>query len=33
MAVNIHLRAAEQEFEIAEKIKPIKVDLTSVSVR
>jgi len=27
------LRAAEQEFEIAEKIKPIKVDLTAVSVR
>lgn len=33
MAVNIRMRAIEQDFEIAEKVKPIKVDLTAVSVR
>ena len=33
MAVNIHSRAAERDFEIAEKIKPITVDLAAVSVR
>lgn len=33
MAVNIHLRAGEQDFEIAEKVKPVKVDLTAVNVR
>ena len=33
MAVNIHSRAAEQDFEVAEKLKPINVELTAVSVR
>lgn len=33
MAVNIHLRSAEEDFEIAEKKSPAKVDLTAVNVR
>ncbi len=33
MAINIPLRAVEQDFEIAEKVHPIKVDLTAVGVR
>ena len=33
MAVNIHARAAEQNFEVAEKVKPLKVDLAAVSIR
>ncbi len=32
MAVNIHFRAADQNFEIAEKIKPVRVDLSTVSI-
>ncbi len=32
MAVNIHSRAAERNFEITEKLKPINVDLAAVSV-
>ncbi len=33
MAVNIHLRAVEHDFEVAEKVNPVKVDLTAVNTR
>ena len=33
MAINIPLRAAEQDFEIAEQVQPIKVDLTAAGIR
>jgi hypothetical protein len=33
MATNIHLRAAKEDFEIAGKVEPVKVDLTAVKVR
>ena len=33
MAVNIHMRATEQDFDVKEKAKPVKVDLAAVSVR
>ena len=33
MAVNIHLRAVEKDFEVTEKVAPPKVDLTAVNVR
>ncbi len=33
MAVNIGLRATESDYEIAEKVKPVKVDLAAASSR
>ncbi|HKB85681.1 MAG TPA: hypothetical protein VKD08_05905 [Ignavibacteriaceae bacterium] len=32
MATNIHLRALDESFEIAEKIKPARVDLSTVHI-
>ncbi len=32
MAVNYHLRAAEQDYEVAKKIKPIMVDISTVTI-
>ncbi len=33
MPVNIRMRAAEHGYEVAEEVKPVKVDFTAVSVR
>jgi hypothetical protein len=30
MATNIHFREIEEDFELAENIKPVKVNLTTV---
>ena len=32
MAANIHYRTLEEDFEIAEKIEPLKVDLSAVRI-
>ena len=32
MAVNFHLRAVEQDYEVAKKIKPIMVDISTVTI-
>ena len=33
MAANIHYRAVESDFEVTEKIDPVKVDLTAVRIK
>ena len=33
MAADIHLRAIEEDFEIAEKAEPVKVDITTVRIK
>lgn len=33
MAANIHYRTLEEDFEVAEKIKPLKVDLSAVRLK
>lgn len=33
MAANIHYRAVENDFEVTEKVDPVKVDLTAVRIK
>lgn len=33
MAANIHYRTVESDFELTEKIDPVKVDLTAVRIK
>jgi hypothetical protein len=33
MAANIHYRAIENDFEVTEKVDPVKVDLTAVRIK
>jgi hypothetical protein len=33
MATNIHYRAVEEDFEISDRIKPVRVDLTVVKIK
>jgi hypothetical protein len=32
MAANIHYRAVEEDFEIAERIEPVRIDVTAAGI-
>ena len=33
MAANIHFRAIEEDFDVAEKVRPLSIDLSAVSIK